>query len=112
MFLKSLLELDVVGALDGKRQRNAVIFKRLSNVMSSQGVTKPWQALRNKWKAMKAKYLAEKRESGRSGAGGYKKFEFWEEMDQLLGSRPIVTASTTTIDSTGKFVSTLALTVG
>lgn len=105
IFLKALQEADVVSALDGKRQRNAVIFQRLSGVLSGRGVNKPWEALRTKWKTMKARYLTEKRESGRSGAGGEKKFDYWEEMDTILGSRPVVTAISTTIDSSaGKFV--------
>ncbi|KAL2088030.1 hypothetical protein ACEWY4_016858 [Coilia grayii] len=101
MFLQSLREADVISALDGKRQRNAVIFKGVARDLSKKGVNKPWEALRTKWKSLKAKYLAEKRESSRSGAGGgVRRFEYYEELDQILGSTPIVTARSTTIDST------------
>ncbi|KAL2096406.1 hypothetical protein ACEWY4_008554 [Coilia grayii] len=105
LFLNVLREADVVSALDRKRQRNADIFKKIATVLSRRGVDRNWEALRNKWKTMKGRYLAEKRASGKSGAEGKINYEFWEEMDMIMGSRPVVTAANeATVDSgTGKY---------
>ncbi|KAM4544877.1 uncharacterized protein PAE49_017671 [Odontesthes bonariensis] len=49
---------------------------------------------------MKVKYLAEKRHSGKSGAKGKINYEYFEEIDLILGSRPVVTAAKeATVDS-------------
>ncbi|KAL2080258.1 hypothetical protein ACEWY4_024051 [Coilia grayii] len=97
LFLNVLREADVVSALCPRR-----------------GVDRNWEALRNKWKTMKGRYLAEKRASGKSGAEGKINYEFWEEMDMIMGSRPVVTvANEATVDSgTGKCVSTAMETDG
>ncbi|KAL2091681.1 hypothetical protein ACEWY4_013944 [Coilia grayii] len=98
--LNVLREADVVSPLDGKRQRNAEIFKKIATVLSRRGVDRNWETLRNKWKTMKGRYLAEKRASGKSGAEGKINYEFWEEMDMIMGSRPVVTAANeATVDS-------------
>ncbi|KAL2083739.1 hypothetical protein ACEWY4_021512 [Coilia grayii] len=93
LFLTAIWEADVISALDGKRQRNADVFKKLSAVLSQRGMDKNWEALRNKWKTMKARYLADKRASMKSGTKGKINYAFWEEMDVILGSRPVVTAT-------------------
>ncbi|XP_063042738.1 uncharacterized protein LOC134463312 isoform X2 [Engraulis encrasicolus] len=95
-----LADLDALSALDGKRQRNATIFQGVAKELERRGVVKPWQAFRTKYKALKARYLVEKRQASRSGAGGRRRFEFFDEMDQLLGARPIVVARTSAVDST------------
>ncbi|KAM4530103.1 uncharacterized protein PAE49_022764 [Odontesthes bonariensis] len=49
---------------------------------------------------MKGKYLAEKRASGKSGAEGKINYKYFEEIELILGSRPVVTAAKeATVDS-------------
>ncbi|KAL1276273.1 hypothetical protein QQF64_035896 [Cirrhinus molitorella] len=69
--------------------------------MKEKGFDKPWQILRSKWKALKQKYLSEKRQLCKSGAGGRGKvkFKYFDQMDEILGQRPIVTSMNTVLHS-------------
>lgn len=63
-FLTLIEETNVQKKIDGKTQRNSDVFKDLA---SQLGGDKSYEQWRTKWKALKAKYLSEKRESTKSG---------------------------------------------
>ncbi|XP_032829564.1 uncharacterized protein LOC116953458 isoform X1 [Petromyzon marinus] len=88
VLLKLIQDINVGTILDGKRQRNAAVFKKIQRELSLRGVEKNWEAARWKWKALKAKYIAAKRAIGRNGAGTWTNFRFYSDMDKILGGRP------------------------
>ncbi|XP_061428283.1 uncharacterized protein LOC133355041 [Lethenteron reissneri] len=88
VLLKLIQDINVGTILDGKRQRNAAVFKKIQRELSLRGVEKNWEAARWKWKALKAKYIAAKRAMGRNGAGTWTNFRFYSDMDKILGGRP------------------------
>ncbi len=98
-FLNIIFEKNVTTILDGKHQRNAQIFQEVRAELILKGYDKPWTILRNKWKSLKQKYMAEKRKLGRSGAGGKSTFRYFDDMDRILGQRPIVTSLSSNINS-------------
>lgn len=63
-FLDLVKEENVYKKIDGKTQRNIHIFSSLSEKMEGEKTGEQW---RTKWKALKGKYLEEKRLSSKSG---------------------------------------------
>lgn len=104
-FLNLIEENDITTIFDGKRQRNATTFQDLERKMATNGYTKPWHILCSKWKVLKQRYLAEKRDLSRSGSVGKMrtKLKFFSEMDRILGQRPVVASFSTNINSSSKF---------
>lgn len=102
--LNLIKDKDISAIIDGKQQRNAIIYKELEKEMLEHGFEKPWDIIRTKWKGLKQAYMAEKRKLSKSGAGGKGdvKVKFWKILDDILGSRPVVTSITTNINSSGK----------
>ncbi|KAK7901647.1 hypothetical protein WMY93_018416 [Mugilogobius chulae] len=76
--------------------------KEIRALMLEKGFDKPWTILRSKWKNLKQRYMAEKRQLSRSGAGGKKTFKYFDLIDLILGNRPIVAAITSVINSSGE----------
>ncbi|XP_022541601.1 uncharacterized protein LOC111196509 [Astyanax mexicanus] len=109
-FLDLIDESNINAILDGKQQRNAQMYQELQQKMSKKGFEKPWPIMRSKWKALKQRYMSEKRQQSASGAAGKTKtnFRFFEKMDNILGQRPIVTSLADTINSSGDGETTMA----
>ena len=63
-FLSKIEELNVQKRIDGKTQRNIEIFRQLAEAMETDKTAEQWRV---KWKALKAKYLEEKRKCSPSG---------------------------------------------
>ena len=63
-FLTLVAEENVYRKIDGKSQRNIQIFTGLAAKMNGDKSAEQW---RGKWKALKAKYLEEKRKASKSG---------------------------------------------
>lgn len=103
-FLNLIKDKEITAILDSKQQRNATIYKDLEGDMKDRGFDKPWQILRSKWKALKQKYLSEKRNLSKSGAGGKSKvkLKYFDLMDEILGQRPIVSSMNSVLNSIGK----------
>nr|XP_055072690.1 uncharacterized protein LOC129452707 [Misgurnus anguillicaudatus] len=104
-FLNLIYERNITAILDSKNLRNAIIYQELAKEMSNNGYdNKPWDVLRSKWKALKQRYMFQKRQLSRSGAGGKikGKFDFFDEMDQILGQRPIVASLDSIINSSAE----------
>ena len=101
LFLALIEEKNITATLDGKQQRNSTIYQHLIESTLSKGYDKPWNVLMSKWKALRQRYMCEKRQMSRSGAGGKTKFFFITKIDNILGQRPIVTSLASIINSTG-----------
>ena len=59
------------------------------NEAVDKGCQRTVTEIKNKIKRLKADYHQERRRRNRSGAGGGSKFIFFDEMDAILGARPI-----------------------
>ena len=91
-FLNLIYEQNITAILDNKNLTNAIIYQELVKETTNKGYDKPWDVLRSKWKGLKQRYVSQKRELSRSGARGKikGKFHLFDELDQILGQRPIV----------------------
>ena len=72
--------------LEGAR-RNKTVFLKIAKEMNDMGHQRTWQQCRVKLKNIISKYRKVKDSNRRSGRG-QKCFEFYDEVDAALGTRP------------------------
>ena len=104
LLLTVICDKNVTAIFDSKQQRNSESYKDIERELRERGFEKPWQIIRSKWKALKQRYLAERRALHKSGASGRAKikFKYYDIMDSILGHRPIVQAMSSVINSMSK----------
>ena len=67
--------------------RNKNIYKKIANEMEEQGYSRDWEQCKAKIKNLKTEYKAVKDNNGKTGRG-WKTFNFFKQMDEVLGHRP------------------------
>ena len=72
--------------LDGA-VRNQVVFKRIAQKLSKQGINREWKQCRAKVKNLKTQYREIKDNNGKTGRGR-QSCKFFDKLDKILGHRP------------------------
>ncbi|KAK6466756.1 hypothetical protein HHUSO_G35872 [Huso huso] len=85
-------DLGVMSRLDRPKQRNQHVYQQVVNALSRRGIERTVPQARDKFKKLKQSYLQERARWCRSGEAGQSRFRFWEEMNSLLGRRPVAAA--------------------
>ncbi|XP_058873626.1 uncharacterized protein LOC117971215 [Acipenser ruthenus] len=88
-------DLGVMSRLDRPKQRNQHVYQQVVNALSRRGTERTVPQTRDKFKKLKQSYLQERARRCRSGEAGQSRFRFWEEMNGLLGRRPVAAAHLT-----------------
>ncbi|RXM90823.1 Zinc finger and SCAN domain-containing protein 29 [Acipenser ruthenus] len=88
-------DLGVMSRLDRPKQRNQHVYQQVVNALSRRGTERTVPQARDKFKKLKQSYLQERARRCRSGEAGQSRFRFWEEMNGLLGRRPVAAAHLT-----------------
>lgn len=91
--------------LDRPKLRNSFVYQKVVDALSSQGIERTIPQTRDKFKKLKQSYLQERARRSRSGEGGRAQFRFWEEMDCLLGQRPVASVKARLIDTSQPSIS-------
>ncbi|MGH0150348.1 UNVERIFIED_CONTAM: hypothetical protein FKN15_051146 [Acipenser sinensis] len=81
--------------LDRPKQRNQHVYQQVVDALSRRGIERTVPQARDKFKKLKQSYLQERARRCRSGEAGQSRFRFWEEMNSLLGRRPVAAAHLT-----------------
>lgn len=74
--------------LENHSIRNKVVYAKLADGMIEGGFNRNAKQCESKIKHLKEKYRSYKDKIAKSGAGASKKPKFFEEVDQVLGTRP------------------------
>ncbi|XP_041093573.1 uncharacterized protein LOC121305943 [Polyodon spathula] len=82
-------DLGVMNRLDRPKQRNQHVYKQVVEALSKRGIDRTVPQARDKFKKLKQSYLQERARRCCSGEAGQSRFRFWEEMNGLLGQRPV-----------------------
>lgn len=69
--------------------RNKSVFEDLSAAMAEQGFKRSWLQCQRKIKSLKSKYKEVKDHNNKSGNGRIT-FQFYQQMDSILGDKPSV----------------------
>ncbi|KAL0149633.1 hypothetical protein M9458_055160 [Cirrhinus mrigala] len=77
--------------------RNKSVFEDISAAMAEKGYRRSWLQCQRKVKALKSKYKEVKDHNSKSGNGRIT-FQFYDQMDRILGDKPSVTL-TNVLDS-------------
>ena len=90
--VKCLLEIfqeeNVLALFDGKRYKNAEIYKLVEQKMIERGYkSKSADQIKNKWKALKSQYSNCVKNNARSGMDR-NECEYFGLLEEILGSRP------------------------
>ncbi|MGH0147698.1 UNVERIFIED_CONTAM: hypothetical protein FKN15_011346 [Acipenser sinensis] len=88
-------DLGVMNQLDRPKQRNQHVYQQVVDALSRRGIERTVPQARDKFKKLKQSYLQERARRCRSGEAGQSRFRFWEEMNSLLGRRPVAAAHLT-----------------
>ncbi|KAK1152048.1 hypothetical protein AOXY_G31607 [Acipenser oxyrinchus oxyrinchus] len=88
-------DLGVMSQLDRPKQRNQHVYQQVVDALSRRGIERTVPQARDKFKKLKQSYLQERARRCRSGEAGQSRFRFWEEMNSLLGRRPVAAAHLT-----------------
>ena len=79
-------DASVQKALEGAK-RNKTVFLKIAKQMNEMGYERTWQQCRVKVKNIISKYR-KIRDSNRRSGKGRQEFEFYNEVDAVLGTRP------------------------
>lgn len=86
--LEIIREEKIHQLFDGKRYKNAEIYKLVESKMKEKGViNKNAEQIKNKWKALKTSYTSCKKSNSVSGAQR-NECDYYEILDDILGTRP------------------------
>lgn len=100
-FLLTIMrDKNILNMLDGKRYRNADIFKTVEEELKKRSFFKSALQIRTRWKSLKLQYYKAKRNNNISGNNRVQ-CPFCEELDELLGYRPacnVEGVDTSTVD--------------
>ncbi|MGH0142544.1 UNVERIFIED_CONTAM: hypothetical protein FKN15_019723 [Acipenser sinensis] len=105
VLISIIREEDVMRQLDRPKLRNSFVYQKVVDALSSQGIERTIPQTRDKFKKLKQSYLQERARRSRSGEGGRAQFRFWEEMDCLLGQRPVASVKARLIDTSQPSIS-------
>ncbi|XP_078027136.1 uncharacterized protein LOC117262024 [Epinephelus lanceolatus] len=96
--LKVMKELNITKCLDGRRHRNADLFKSVADKLCDAGFPpRTVEQVRSRWKILKKHYYLAKRQNQKSGSDPAT-FKFFETLDEMLGHRPLATAASSGVD--------------
>ncbi|KAK6491176.1 hypothetical protein HHUSO_G5925 [Huso huso] len=105
VLISIIREEDVMRQLDRPKLRNSFVYQKVVDALSSQGIERTIPQTRDKFKKLKQSYLQERARRSRSGEGGRAQFRFWDEMDCLLGQRPVASVKARLIDTSQPSIS-------
>lgn len=99
IFIALCIEKRIMQMMDGKRYKHIDIYNLLELIMKEMGFIKSGAQMKIKLKHLKEIYFKCKRNNNISGAA-HQTFHLYDEMEQLLGGRPLAQATVDTgIDS-------------
>ncbi|XP_077276963.1 uncharacterized protein LOC143905409 isoform X2 [Temnothorax americanus] len=90
-FIQLCIEKRILKLMDGKKYKHIDVYKSLEPSMKQAGFVKSGEQMQLKMKHLKELYYRCKRNNSTSGHNRMS-FQYFEAMDELLGSRPSVQA--------------------
>ncbi|KAL1246691.1 hypothetical protein QQF64_034380 [Cirrhinus molitorella] len=97
VLINILKENNIINRLDGRKIRNADLFKTVHEKLKEAGVDRTVEQIKNKWKILKTAYYKAKLNNNRSGMDP-SSFPFFEEMDEVMGGRPLSNVTENGVD--------------
>lgn len=87
-FLQLCLDEKVPQLLDGKKFRTNETFLSIKTIMDTLNFERTTHQLIEKYRRLKSQFIEAKNHNNRSGQNRMQ-FEYYDEMDRLLGGRPV-----------------------
>ncbi|XP_061598323.1 protein ALEX-like [Cololabis saira] len=84
--LRQIQELNILNFLDGRKSRNANLFKKIAKAMADAGFIKTTEQIKIKWKNTQKSYVAAKRIKTTTGAYDPVICPYFRILDEQLGS--------------------------
>ncbi|XP_073678306.1 uncharacterized protein [Garra rufa] len=97
IMLTILEEMDIMKCLDGRKNRNGEIFKRVAERMGEEGYMRSTEQVRTRWKVLKTTYYRAKKQNNTSGSNP-SSFQYFKTMHDILGHRPMSNISENGVD--------------
>ncbi|KAL7384862.1 hypothetical protein ABVT39_010353 [Epinephelus coioides] len=94
--IQTLDDLNILIRLDGRKEKNSDLFQQVQERMAEAGLCRTTEQIKNRWKTLKQSYNKAKA-NNKSGADP-SSFPFFEDMNQVLGRRPLATADAHGVD--------------
>ncbi|XP_061571681.1 uncharacterized protein LOC133425045 [Cololabis saira] len=95
--LRQMQELNILRFMDGRKSRNADLYKKIAREMAEAGFARTPEQLKIKWKNLRTAYIT-KNKNNRSGHDPASCPHF-AILDDLLGGRPLSQAGQNGVDS-------------
>lgn len=96
VMLRILEEMDIMKCLDGRKNRNGEIFKRVAERMGEEGYTRSPEQVRTRWKILKSSYYRAKIQN--TSGSNPSSFPYFETINDILGHRPLSNISENGVD--------------